>query len=418
MSKINIYYRSDSKTKSEGYIWVKFYIGSDKLNFSTHVKCEEKNWDQEKKRVRSGDKTAKDKNLIIANVESRINDVFVKYRLKNRKLTKDGFLKSYNRQDDFDTFFEFCEAYQREISSYLEAPTIANHNKALNKLKDYQPNLTFDDIDHDFLEKYFKSHLLKTEENMHSTAYKDMATIKKYVRAAMRKGFIEQNPFAEFKIKRVEGRFSYLTKDEISRLLKLYYSGRLEPDYQKTLQLFLFMCFGSQHVTDALNTKIEDIHSGYLHYMRVKTRNKKPELVEVSASDMLYNIVADIVGYRKTGLIFVDMPQEQTMNKYLKRICKRDDVKINKNISTKTGRHTFATFYLSETKDLNALKKQMGHSDIRETLKYAHVMESDEKENIKCFNTFLSVKSEISKGNLSPSTGSEVSALPQSPTEQ
>ena len=395
MSKINLYYRSEGKDKTEGYIWVKFYVSSEKVNFSTKIKCALLDWDAVKCRVKVGDKDHKDKNLVIKNVEARINDVFVKYHLKNRKLTKDGFIKAYHRPDDFDTFHDFCDHYKREIG-YLEAGTTANHKKALDKLRDYEPDLTFDELDYDFLLRFFNAHLLKTCENKHSTAYKDMATIKKFVRAAIRKGYMDKNPFDDFKIKRVQGDFEFLTEDELNKMLKLYYSGKLEPDQHKTLQLFLYMCFSSQHITDSLKTRIEDFTPETLTYMRVKTYNRKPEKVVVTVSKMLQSLVTDIVGYRKTGLLFMDMPAEQTMNKYLKAIAKRDDVGINKNLSTKAGRHTFATFYLSKTKDLNSLQKEMGHSDIRETLKYAHVLDSDKKENIKTFDAFLKMKEEVS----------------------
>lgn len=391
MIKVTTYFRSESKDKSHGYIWVKFYVSSEKVNFSTHVKCEKLHWNDEKAIIRSADKEAKDKNLIIKNILSRINDVEVKYRLKNKKMTRDGFMKAYNRPDDYDTFYEFCEAYQKEVS-YLEEGTIKNHNKALNKLKEFNPDLTFDDIDHDFIVKYFNQHLLKTEKNKLTTAYKDMANLKKYIRAAMRKGYIETNPFAEFKIRKVDGDFSYLTKEELRKLLKLYYSGVLEPDQYKTLQFFLYTCFSSQHVTDALKTNIEDISGGVLTYYRIKNRNRKPEKVEVSTSEMFKSILSDIVGFRKNGPVFMDMPAEQTMNRYLKSFCKRDGIDINKDISIKTGRHTFATLYLSETKDLHALKEEMGHSDIRETLKYAHVLDTDKRKNIHCFDQFMDEK--------------------------
>ncbi len=418
MSKINLYYRSEGKDKTEGYIWVKFYVSSEKVNFSTKIKCYLTDWDAVKCRVRFSDKEAKDKNLIIKNIEARINDVLVKYRLKNRKLTKDGFMKAYHRPDDFDTFHDFCEHYKREIG-YLEAGTTANHKKALDKLRDYEPDLTFDDLDYDFLLRFFNAHLLKTCDNMHSTAYKDMATIKKFVRAAIRKGYMDKNPFDDFKIKRVQGNFEFLTEDELNKMLRLYYSGKLEPEQHKTLQLFLYMCFSSQHITDSLKTRIEDFTPETLVYMRVKTYNRKPEKVVVSVSKMLQSLVTDIVGYRKTGPLFMDMPAEQTMNKYLKAIAKRDDVGINKNLSTKAGRHTFATFYLSKTKDLNSLQKELGHSDIRETLKYAHVLDSDQKENIKTFDAFLKMKEEVNLlANLSTETYPEEPSLLPVPKEQ
>lgn len=393
MSKINLYLRSEGKDKTEGYIWVKFYVSSQKVNFSTRVKVLAANWNAVTCRIRYSDKEYKDKNLIITNTEARINDVFVKYRLKNRKLTKEGFMKAYHRPDDFDTFHEFCEFYKKEIS-YLEAGTTGNHKKALDKLKDYEPNLTFDELDYDFLLRFFNAHLLKTCENKHSTAYKDMASIKKFVRAAIRKGYMEKNPFDDFKIKRVQGDFEFLTEEELNKMLKLYYSGKLPPEQHKTLQLFMYMCFSSQHITDSLKTRLEDFTPEGLVYYRIKNRNSKPEKVLVTISDMLRSIVTDIVGYRKTGLLFMDMPAEQTMNKYLKAIAKREDVGINKNLSTKAGRHTFATFYLSKTKDMNSLQEEMGHSDIRETLKYAHVLDSDKKENIKMFDAFLKIKDE------------------------
>jgi integrase/recombinase XerD len=393
MSKINLYLRAEGKDKTEGYIWVKFYVSSQKVNFSTRVKVLAANWNAVTCRIKYSDKEYKDKNLIITNTEARINDVFVKYRLKNRKLTKDGFMKAYHRPDDFDTFHEFCEFYKKEIS-YLEAGTTGNHKKALDKLKDYEPNLTFDELDYDFLLRFFNAHLLKTCENKHSTAYKDMASIKKFVRAAIRKGYMEKNPFDDFKIKRVQGDFEFLTEEELNKMLKLYYSGKLPPEQHKTLQLFMYMCFSSQHITDSLKTRLEDFTSDGLVYYRIKNRNSKPEKVLVTISDMLRSIVTDIVGYRKTGLLFMDMPAEQTMNKYLKAIAKREDVGINKNLSTKAGRHTFATFYLSKTKDMNSLQEEMGHSDIRETLKYAHVLDSDKKENIKMFDAFLKIKDE------------------------
>jgi uncharacterized protein Usg len=138
MSKINVYYRSESKDKTQGYIWVKFYVSSEKVNFSTKIKFFSDNWDAVKCMVLMTDKEAKDKNLIISNIKARISDVFVKFMLKNRKLTKDGFLKAYSRPDDFDTFHEFCDFYKKEIG-YLEAETTANHKKALDKLKYLKP---------------------------------------------------------------------------------------------------------------------------------------------------------------------------------------------------------------------------------------------------------------------------------------
>lgn len=74
------------------------------------------------------------------------------------------------------------------------------------------------------------------------------------------------------------------------------------------------------------------------------------------------------------------------MNRNLKRIAELAE--INKNLTHKVGRHTFATIFLRKTKDIAALREILGHSDISETLVYAHVLEESKQEGIQCFNDF------------------------------
>ena len=64
------------------------------------------------------------------------------------------------------------------------------------------------------------------------------------------------------------------------------------------------------------------------------------------------------------------------------------ELEVDKKLSTKAGRHTFATFYLAKTKDITALKEILGHSDLRETLIYAHVLDESKQTGILCFNKF------------------------------
>lgn len=66
------------KDDSRGVIWISFYVGRDKIHFSTKIEVERKNWSVKNERVGSGDRDAKDKNLILDNLYSRVTDVFVK----------------------------------------------------------------------------------------------------------------------------------------------------------------------------------------------------------------------------------------------------------------------------------------------------------------------------------------------------
>ena len=90
--------------------------------------------------------------------------------------------------------------------------------------------------------------------------------------------------------------------------------------------------------------------------------------------------------FRKKGPVFEKLLPDQTMNRYLKEIAAIAG--IGKAITHKVGRHTFATLYLRKTKDIAALKEILGHSNISETLIYAHVLEESKLEGIQCFDGF------------------------------
>lgn len=385
MITIRLYQRLDSKDKSRGFIYVSFYINREKVHFSTKVECQAKHWNEEKMRILSAEENAADKNLILENIKARINNVIVKYRLRNKQLTRVGFHKAYNRPDDFDNFFAFVEDYKKTVSKTVELVTLNTHDSVIDKLKAFAPDLHFDDITLEFLTDFY-SHLRKKIKNCENTAYKNMSVIRKYVKAAFKKGYMDENPFDDFSIIRTKPNYTYLDEEELRLLLKYYKEGDMDIKHYKTLQVFLFMCFGSQHIGDALQTKIEQFNNVSFTYFRKKNRNRKPEPVTVPVSEALRKILTDIVGNRKKGYIFEGLPAEQTMNRYLKEIATAAGIK--KHITHKTGRHTFATFFLSKVPDLNTLREILGHSDIRETLIYAHVLEISKERGIQCFNTF------------------------------
>ena len=385
MINVKTYLRINKKNDSEGVVWVSFYINRDKINFSTKVRCTKINFNDITFRVKTGDTNASDKNLIIENVLARINNVMVRYRLQNKTLTRDAFTRAYNRPDDYDTFFAFFRDWEKKFSKMNEYETMMVHRTVMKKLEDYAPDLHFDDITHEWLDEYY-SHLRKKLKNCENTAYKNLSTIKKYVRAAFKAGYMDDNPFETWKIKRTRASYNYLTTDELNILLRIYKEGSLEPKLHKTLEFFLFMCFSSLHIGDAKKLQLEQFTKTNFTYFRIKNRNKKPEPVIVPLSDPLRQLIRNIVGVRQKGLIFENLPADQTMNNYLKDIAKIAD--IDKKISHKTGRHTFATHYLKETKDLTAIKEILGHSELRETLIYAHVLDESKQEGIKCFNTF------------------------------
>jgi len=62
---------------------------------------------------------------------------------------------------------------------------------------------------------------------------------------------------------------------------------------------------------------------------------------------------------------------------------------INKMVSPHTLRHTYATQYYRQTKDIEALRKILGHSDISTTTIYIALANTDVEKSMKSFRGFL-----------------------------
>lgn len=319
-----------------------FMLIGEKVNFSTKVSVDIKDWNDKKKCVGAGDKLAKDKNLIIETILARVNNVFVKYRLRDRKLTRDSFLKAYHRPTDYNTFFDFVTDYQRKESLKLEDSTYKTNLSVIKKLKEYNPNLYFDDITSEWLDEYF-FHLMNELENNQNTANKNMATIKKYVLAAFNAGYMDENPFKKWAIKKGLPSGEYLYEHELQTLMELYTSGDLEYKYHKTLELFLFLCFSSLHIGDAKELTLEQFTDTTFTYFRMKLKKRKPMPIQVPVSEPLRQLLKNIVGTRKKGPVFEKLCADQTMNRYLKEIAVIAG--IEKHITHKVGRLPLQPFF-------------------------------------------------------------------------
>ncbi len=386
MSTVKVVQNTQRVTKDgTAPLYISFYLGKEKVVLPTRVSVELKKFDTKSGLVKGVGKEATDKNLIIDKVKSKVNDILVKHRLKDINLNKEAFMREYNNPSDYKSFHEFVNAYMKIYSRRIEIGTFNHHRSCMKKFKEYCEGVQFHELTEDFLRGYF-IYMKKTLGNSDTTAYRNLSTIKIYVTAAIKKGYMEKNPFEEYSIKRIKSNVDYLTEDELMSFLHLYYERVLPERLQRSLAFFLFMCFTSLHISDARSTCIEQINNGILTYYRVKNRNCKPEPIKIPVSAPAYKIIEEHLDGRDFGRIFVNIQCDQVINRQIKEIANR--LEINKRISAKTGRHTFATIFLRKTKDVATLQKLLGHSNLKETMIYAHVMDESKQEGMMCFDSF------------------------------
>jgi integrase/recombinase XerD len=89
----------------------------------------------------------------------------------------------------------------------------------------------------------------------------------------------------------------------------------------------------------------------------------------------------------KSEYVFTTFKGGQIGIRYIQQMVKRYSEKagIEKNITPHKLRHTFATDYYKETKDILETGKALGHADVSTTMIYTHVVDDDMENSMKSF---------------------------------
>lgn len=93
----------------------------------------------------------------------------------------------------------------------------------------------------------------------------------------------------------------------------------------------------------------------------------------------------------KSNYFFPTLQGNKLSPKYIQQMVKRYSQKagITKNISPHTLRHTYATQYYKQTKDIETLRRILGHTDISTTTIYITLANIDVETGMKSFKGFL-----------------------------
>ena len=383
MGKITVSRRSGGDKDGRSQLYVVVYISRETIRIATGIKVLETEWDAEHERVKG--KNANDLNLIIEQMKAKINNIQVKVRLRDEKLTKENFLRYFECPTQFDCFLDFMTYYYNKVQRVKEENTLKSYRTIMRKMREFAPKASFKDIDYDFGMRLL-AHLRK-DGVKESTAFKNLALLKTFVEAAKREGFIELTTFDQIKIRKIKTDVVYLDEEEFKRLKDLYfYDGvdePLTPEQRYVLGFWLFMANTSPHVGDAKVITIEQLRHEELRYQRKKTRAN----VTVPLNQTATKLIEEYAHGRQRGKLFDRLPCEQIINKHLKKIA--EIAGVEKQLCCKTARHTFATIYYSKTHDAFGLKSILGHSDLKDTLVYAHVLESQKREGVRFFDTLV-----------------------------
>lgn len=172
----------------------------------------------------------------------------------------------------------------------------------------------------------------------------------------------------------------FLTEDEVIALVaipnKRYFTG------ERNRMLLDFYLNTGARLSEGINMKWTDIdlNSGSVYI--VDGKGGKDRVIWIGG-EVLKEMQhwrqrqADKLG--RCDYVFTTSKGTKLMSRYIEQMVDnyRSRAGIEKEIHPHMLRHTFATRYLSKTKNIRKVQEALGHSDVSTTMVYTHVVPGD-----------------------------------------
>lgn len=361
-------------------VYVICYLDGERIRFKTGVDVFINDFDQASGTVKRTCKDAKDKNLLINSVKKVITEIEIRYRLKHLELTPELLKAEYQRPNYNTSFISFYEFELQKRKGLLSFNMYEKYDVTLRKLKRFRPEITFSQLDIDFLNDF--SIYCKKLGNCQNTINGNLKNIKFFVRLAYRKNLINDDIFKEYKISTIRPMRNFLTEKELKLIIGYFRKNIFNDKHREILKTFLFACFTGLRFSDIQNLQFDHIFDDMLILKPQKTK-----FIDKTVKIPLCQPAKELIDYSKKTRKVFHVFSSQYVNRELKQIM--DSVNIRKRITFHCARHTFATMYLRKTNDLAGLQKLLGHSNISETMIYAHSLDDDIQINIKTLDNIF-----------------------------
>ncbi len=389
-------FKAKTNKKGETPLYLRISYEMARKNISTGFFIQQNRWDGSKGMVRGSKPEAQQINNYISQTKARLMELF-NAMLKERDINLDILIDRFFGKDiNNSTLLELVEYHNSDFESrigtdyafstfekydILKRKLLAFIREVYGKkdirLRDLAPKFM---ADFDF---YLKTH----DKNEANTVTKYLKNLKKILNVGVENGWIEENPFRNYKATYKDVERVYLTRTELSLIEKKSFTlKRLEI----VKDLFLFQCYTGLAYSDMAKLTVGHISPGIDGYKWIITRRKKTDVR--AAIPLLPQAEQIIKKYDKENTNSQNplLPAYaiQKFNSYLHEIA--DICSINKNLTSHVGRRTFATtIALANGISLETISKILGHTSTKITSQYAVVTDHKVSEDMQLLRTKL-----------------------------
>lgn len=292
----------------------------------------------------------------LASIQNWVND------LRRENLPFDFFkLENFlKKESKAISFIEYLED-RIENRPDIRESTRKSQRKLIGSLKAFGAIVYFQDVTRNNILAY--DEWLHRKDYLQSTIHSYHKFLKTYIHDAMRHGVINADPYMGITIdvgRRAVRRF--LTKDELS---KVEHADMPKEILEKVRDLFVFQCYTGLSYSDTISFDFEKTEERDGRYVLLDTRHK-------TGSDFYIVLLPKALNILRKYQFKLPVISNQKYNDYLKLVASY--AKVNKEITSHMGRHTFATMCLNNGVSIEVLAKMLGHADVKTTAIYAKII--------------------------------------------
>lgn len=277
---------------------------------------------------------------------------------------------------DFYAFF----ASEIELMPVTES-TKKNHRDTLRLLLKFRQKLFCTQLNYELLTTF--DAFMVQEGYAINTIGRHMKVLKQYINRAIVLEYIQNTPFRKYKIRSAETERESLSEKEL--LLLEQYREQSEVR-SEVLDAFIFACYSGLRYSDICRLTKQHIvalnRKRWIDIQMKKTGTNIRVPIYLIFEGKGLKLIKEIK--RSRGIIF-KLPDNQTVNRELKKICK--SLGIKKHITFHSARHTCATLLLYKGVNITTVQSILGHKSVKTTQVYSAVTNLTIEKDIKKSNS-------------------------------
>ncbi|QWA40741.1 site-specific integrase [Chryseobacterium sp. ZHDP1] len=364
--KHSFFLKTDYKNKDGKYpLYLNLYIHGQRKRIPVDIFLKKTEWDQKRQVVKPADMN--DLNLLLNELKAQINKIEIQFRLNNQVLTVEKCVELIKRPDLSIDFIPFME-YEMDLKSMTEGAR-KNQKVILAKLKEFRSSILFGEINDKFILKY-RRFLIYNKGNAEVTVDSNVKIVKHYIKIAKKRGYQINIDVEDIKIKQHRSHRTNLNLEEVDRMKEYLFSSFISDAHKKSLGYFLFNCMTGLRIEDLRKLKRADLNDEYFNFWNQKSKKQQVLKTNVTCKKILEN----------DENLFINPITAKTINETIQDVAKF--LGIRKHLSNHVARHTFATNYLRKGGKIEDLQVLLGHSNIKVTMIYAHIVEDEVVETL------------------------------------